>query len=398
MNNATTSLYFDEGKCTPEGNKWHYILLMPLPIIAGCLNLLVWLAASIYRTKLLRQSYVYSCVSSTLLSNALFLSFHLWEEIAGYMRPNSVYGGPPGEKMQILWALCQAAAISMLFVMCGNLSVLIYVMLDSRKFSQSYRKRACSHSSEKNTKIKVKTTEKLESKRQRAAFLVIICWLIPLALTIAAVISWNCASSCRCPPGAKEEVCPRNQGCSRMWTPMTNSFLAVNVALWFFDVVTLIAVTVSGIRGSQVSQVRNPINNAVSRILSAESRGRSLTSESTANFDEFSGNQRGLSADKDKGPDDVFNAKPPTRKITRLNPRLRLIAMLSSVFILGTILVPIAFFIDIGADSFNVPAIRIPSMILVQVYTLLCPIILIKYMSSLKAALARLMSTIFFCF
>ena len=76
--------------CEPSPHRWAYVFLIPLPLLSGLINILVWLAATFYRKKLLRQSYVYSCVTSTLLSNALFLSFHLWDEIAGFQMPPAI--------------------------------------------------------------------------------------------------------------------------------------------------------------------------------------------------------------------------------------------------------------------------------------------------------------------
>lgn len=87
--------------CEAEGTKWHYVLLMPLPILGGLVNLIVWLAATIYRRKFLRQNYVYTCVTSTLLSNVVFLAFHLWDEIDGYRRPSHVSEMVPSHKMKV---------------------------------------------------------------------------------------------------------------------------------------------------------------------------------------------------------------------------------------------------------------------------------------------------------
>ena len=90
------------GNCSADEQlKWVYVALMPLPLFAGLINVVVWLAATINRKKLLRQNYVYTCVTSTLLSNVAFLSFHLWDEIDRYRMPAIVSVHPPGGKMQV---------------------------------------------------------------------------------------------------------------------------------------------------------------------------------------------------------------------------------------------------------------------------------------------------------
>ena len=105
----------------------------------------------------------------------------------------------------------------------------------------------------------------LESKRRRAAFLVAFVWFLPAVLTLAAVVTWNCAGECTCPPGSEGELCPRDFGCSRIWPPMTNSFIAVNVALWFVEVsVTLlysiengVGVAIAGLNGHLTQLLSN---------------------------------------------------------------------------------------------------------------------------------------------
>ena len=70
--------------CTANPDRRGYLLLLPIPILAGIVNLVVILAATLYRKKLQRHSYVYISVASTLLSNILFICDQLWEDIAHY--------------------------------------------------------------------------------------------------------------------------------------------------------------------------------------------------------------------------------------------------------------------------------------------------------------------------
>ena len=76
--------------CEAADSRWIFVYLLPFPILSALINVLVWMAATFYRKKLMRQSYVYSCVTSTLLSNTLFLCFHLWDEIEGFRLPEVV--------------------------------------------------------------------------------------------------------------------------------------------------------------------------------------------------------------------------------------------------------------------------------------------------------------------
>ena len=89
------------GNCTANPDRWGYLLLVPIPLVAGIINLTVGLAATLYRKKLLRQSYVYICVTSTLLSNILFICLHLWEEIAHYQFPDAAAVEKPNETVKV---------------------------------------------------------------------------------------------------------------------------------------------------------------------------------------------------------------------------------------------------------------------------------------------------------
>ena len=75
-----------------------------------------------------------------------------------------------------------------------------------------------------------------QQKRRRAIALLIFVWLLPLGLTLSAVLGWNCVESCRCSPNASGEVCPKSEGCSKVWPPMKDSFMGLNVGIWFVEV------------------------------------------------------------------------------------------------------------------------------------------------------------------
>ena len=69
-----------------------------------------------------------------------------------------------------------------------------------------------------------------------------------------------------------------------------------------------------------------------------------------------------------------------------LNPRLRLVSLLSSFFIVSTFMIPLVFFIDLTANSFPIFELRLISMVLVQLYTLVFPLLLLRYLTNLKSA------------
>lgn len=105
---------------------------------------------------------------------------------------------------------------------------------------------------------------------------------------------------------------------------------------------------------------------------------------------------------KNSGPaphdDEVFKANvSATRRKVFANPRLRLVTLLSAVFIMCTIPMAVGYFIDVGLETFSMKAVKLPAMVFVHVYTVLCPLLLVKYMSNLRTALNRFFGSICCC-
>ena len=102
-------------------------------------------------------------------------------------------------------------------------------------------------------------------------------------------------------------------------------------------------------------------------------------------------------AEQSDDNDDVFrrNGAASMRRVP-MNPRMRLASYLSALFVLCTVMFPVAFFSDIFGVS-PLSGLRISSMILVQVYTLICPILLVRFLPSLKSALISMGATIQGC-
>ena len=90
------------------------------------------------------------------------------------------------------------------------------------------------------------------------------------------------------------------------------------------------------------------------------------------------------------GSDDVFR---PNRgsALDSMNPRLKLVVSLSSLFIVSTIMIPITFLVDVfSVSSFPVLGLRFVSTALLSVHTLACPLLLVRFLSPLKNALIRM--------
>lgn len=103
-----------------------------------------------------------------------------------------------------------------------------------------------------------------------------------------------------------------------------------------------------------------------------------------------------------EGDDDVFKPNPTNRsciscKPLKLNPRLRLVCYLTIAFVLCTVMIPVCYILDVTIDDYPATEFRFASLVLVQLYTLLCPLLLVAYLSSLKSAVINMFSSICVC-
>ncbi|CAK8671983.1 unnamed protein product [Clavelina lepadiformis] len=265
ISRSVKEILLNKSEICHNEDHWEKLLILPIPIISLLMNLVLFMAGHIYRRKLRRHNYLYGCVSSTLLSNILYLVFHIWILLDNYFRNSKIYARHSGP----IWIVCQAAVVSLQFVMFGNIVALLIITLDSTYFvGRSVNKKATDFARDHlgNNYAEKEKTWYRSVKRRRAAFLVAGAWIIPLCTTTAAAVSWNCVENCvNCEGREISDPCPHNPHCSRLWAPLHNDFLGVNVALWFVDVLVLIYIIISGIHSFRQVMVPNSSHNNLSQ-------------------------------------------------------------------------------------------------------------------------------------
>ena len=177
-----------------------------------------------------------------------------------------------------------------------------------------------------------------------------------------------------------------------------------------FQIILLSYVTITGVRSFQktnfpisrsTASTEEPINfrkpDRSSGCYGSDNSGITAIEKGAAKKDCTNGAEKG-------GKDQDL----PQNRLCRylFSPRLRLVCFLTIIFILCTILVPVVFFIDISVDTsvdtvdtytYTVAQLRLASMVMVQVYTLLCPCLLVRYLSNLRLAINRMATAILKC-
>ena len=86
-----------------------------------------------------------------------------------------------------------------------------------------------------------------------------------------------------------------------------------------------------------------------------------------------------------------------SRNISNISSRLRLISNLSVMCVTFTFPVAIAFILDILKSDVDKFVVHIVVTLSAVIYTLICPVLLVKYMAGLKSSLVKLLHPFICC-
>lgn len=80
-----------------------------------------------------------------------------------------------------------------------------------------------------------------KSRMHKALCLITIAWVIPVLYGMLAMSGWSCTSGCTCTLHYESQapICPQSH-CSRLYTPMSKSYLLVIVGMWFLECTVLL--------------------------------------------------------------------------------------------------------------------------------------------------------------
>uniref|UniRef100_H2YSI9 G-protein coupled receptors family 1 profile domain-containing protein n=1 Tax=Ciona savignyi TaxID=51511 RepID=H2YSI9_CIOSA len=402
-------------RCSPSKH-WEFLVLLPIGFISIVLNLTLVLAASINRKRLQRQSYVYVCVINTLLSNLCYVIMHTWIILDNYVTKME----PEDAKYTVTWTVLQVCVASMLFVMCGNIGALLFVVLDSTYFvGRSVNRKASEFAKGFLSDIEAVRGRQwlLGVKRRRAVFLIAISWLVPLCLAIVASVTWNCASQCVYCRGSSSLAppCVNHTYCSTVFPPLRSSYLGLNFGLWILELMVLVYSIRVGIKSFH--QVMAPPVRASSMPVSSDHESETPKEEyslsdlnnAITSIESESANQLKLDEPKKESsavlaPNKLKSLKravwqESTRKpcdgsqINRTRPsfrthsRLTFMILITVTFVVCSSPTFIVFLIDICIEMSSQKIARLLSTLTMYIYTFICPFLLLKYLPNLKSAL-----------
>ncbi|XP_039269511.1 uncharacterized protein LOC120344376 [Styela clava] len=363
-NENTTSM---ELTCIAERN-WFMVAFLPLNSIGIIINLIVLLASMLDREKLQRQNYMFASVNSALLSHVVYLALNIWGAAANVMAQDApnVLGIP-----KVMWTVCEAGVASIGFGVVANASSLVYVTIDSTFVAPRFVV---------DTKAQLKDDKKskLPKKRGISIILMAVSWIVPIIFITAATLKWNCSQDCWCPSSSfVGEVCPHDFRCSRFLTPMTSSFLLVNIGLWTVQIILLIGMIVKKYIAFKNSTKRvtdhgMPANDATTTEQDPEKNNREigLTRETTS-----------------------LRASPAWS-----NPRFRFAIIITSFLTAAFVPTALSILVDAFKADANLAPAKIISGICLYLYMVMCPFLILKYFPSLRASLSQLLHKVFFCF
>nr|XP_039256217.1 uncharacterized protein LOC120332935 [Styela clava] len=159
------------------------------------------------------------------------------------------------------YAFRKGLLASMWLVMELNVVALIFAVGDNAQFIGRYtepklpsRSELAAASRDGRMKKKRGSEQKMfKGKRFKAFVLSTMAWIIPILLSVAVALGWNCVEYCACLPGIRSGYqCtpPEDSGhiCSRQWLPMSQSFIIVLTVLYLCGFVVIFGMLTSTIR------------------------------------------------------------------------------------------------------------------------------------------------------
>nr|XP_039253181.1 uncharacterized protein LOC120330338 [Styela clava] len=224
----------------------HVLILSFIPITALLFNILVLVAVILYRSKL-KQNNVYIYVFSVLMSNILFTTLSSYQLINHY---HQFEGNPTKENSAVRqwWLFRKALTVATYLIMIGNIGALIYAI---RAGNYVIAKAASLRSwSPGETKI-----PSAQAQRRKAYSLVAVAWTLPTTMSLLTLAGWNCSDTCECLSGCYSlenmETTPQ-RSCSRVFTPLSNSYMLVTVVVWTLEMSALFFMIFKTFRHSEI--------------------------------------------------------------------------------------------------------------------------------------------------
>ncbi|XP_078492649.1 uncharacterized protein LOC100186529 [Ciona intestinalis] len=424
------NLTFNVDKCSSTKH-WEFLVLLPFGFLSIAFNLTLVVAATFNRRRLQRQSYVYACVTSTLLGNLLYVILHTWIILDNYLTKIE----ESGDEYTVTWTILQVSVASMLFVMCGNIGSLLFVVLDSTYFvGRSVNRKASEFAKGFISDIESVRSRRwlLSAKRRRAVILIALSWLLPVCLVISAATTWNCSNQCVYCRGGSPLVppCANHTHCSTVWPPLTESYIGVNFVLWILEVFILGYLIVCGIRSFQqvmapptrtssvMPVVKEENSVAESDIVAQEEYTLSDVHNAMTSLgdsdEEKKKEEENKIDEKEKKNDvkksmkrnhhengvrevgmavnDVDTRIMRSRPSFRSHSRLTFMIVISLTFVVCSFPTFVVFLVDTFANISSRKVARLTTMVMMYIYTFICPFLLLKYLPNLKSALILMFS------
>lgn len=396
------------------------LLNLPIPILSILINGIVLLAAGLQRKTLRRHNYVFSSVCSTLVSNMLYTVLAVWTAIANYLQ--IMEDGVNDQDNDVkdfskkMWVARNAMILSLLLAMCGNIGSLVFVLMDSTYFvgrtvsHGQIVKAAFIYRDELSGRRRIHLT-----KRAKARLLIVISWIAPMTLVTGSASSdWNCRNLC-CPPGYYNfDSCPVEQSCSRLWPPLTQSFLAIVLGVWMVEVMLMIwLLTHTTLRFRKLAGERRkasrtetetnsgaksdpPPSKSLSPVESSAPKPLHLTLPAVGEpetINRLGGDRETpIHSQTSNTPGTITRRKRARsiRFIQKFNSKMKAMISLTALFFIFTLPLVLGILADLGSGA-PMPGKNVFIVfadLSAFLYTTLCPIILLKFMPRLKMSVS----------
>ncbi|CAK8686647.1 unnamed protein product [Clavelina lepadiformis] len=193
-----------------------------------------------------------------------------------------------------------------------------------------------------------------------------------------------------------------HQRCSRVWQPLTDSFLLIIVSLWLLEIIGIVVMLITSIRKSLL--VMNPARSISSHSLYMSNRNvyGSKSTENMSNLDNTANSISGIS--HCRSVSNMNLESPNTHQGGRLsccyscNVTIKFLVIIFLLFLVTTSPVIVVILIDVISKDYVLPPHSVPWVVMLSMwYGLISPVILVCYMPRLRLAVQGLFVSIKCC-
>ncbi|XP_039265452.2 uncharacterized protein LOC120341087 isoform X1 [Styela clava] len=344
----------------------------------------------------LRQNVVYRYLVSCLISAIAFCTTAMIDMLVSYVQFNSAYV-EGGVLQRYNWkddshiaimkkdSYVKGLLVALLLIMQFNVAAVLYGVSDNTVYvSRSGQIK------DDNRRNAFRSRSK-QWKRYKSVFVIAFAWFVPLVLSLPVGFSWNCIEQCKCLPVYRlEPYCfsTHEVSCSRIWPPMSRSYVIVTTVLYFGTVLCMVLTLISTIRQFYVSHA--PANVGGDRTKEPQGVATAAQIPDSSGTIRFAMNSEKNSSCRDQSSVErtrsysIASTIYGRRRSPPLDNTIKLLIVLTVTLFVSMTPLMLVWFLDILLDEAPNVNVLLFTLAMTYLYAACLPFIMLKYMNGLR--------------